>query len=608
MHRFVTTTTFLLSIYVLLITSPLPCAVAQQCYDDITWQRKGTGKRCSDVAESPKSRCKKWKDSDGIKARDACCQACIDYQPAPTSSPTLSTIDYATFTLPGDDPSTYNHNFPLPTGSKGENGGYNPIGQRDWGYLNKRGVEFEVFDWEEESKVEIRGNYCEDRNLVHVHNRRGRHKQSPIVLRDNGRFCYDEHKMHGNTSPGHNCSTNQVEFLTTKHNLRADFANCKQTPFIDITQSRHLWDLQFIEVVCPSNHVIEDPDTKELIQYPCEMILAHSGTENNQEEILQISVLLKGTRDTKRKKGRTYSTAQNEVEQLLEGWESHQKAQFDSCYMYWEGDNVCDVKNASRYEWPSESPSAAPTVTLSPSSGPTVTTTPSASPSDVHSTIPTVSSPGTPIHSAVNAAASSTGSTSNGILRRKVTQRDARDRNLQQTLPPTGDPWAGKKHYYLTVSGHNVNNSTNGHEYREEDQIKAYELFKDIPTDFYYRYQGSLTYPPCSDNVEWVVLRKPLKIANSQIHRLESLISKHIEINPKSKNSRGNYDECYFATVGRERNDGSCKVDVNRELQFTSEDHDLVSCTEWNDSDITREPTTAPKVIDNWDWLFHPTA
>ena len=33
----------------------------------------------------------------------------------------------------------------------------------------------------------------------------------------------------------------------------------------------------------------------------------------------------------------------------------------------------------------------------------------------------------------------------------------------------------------------------------------------------YYTFQGSLTTPPCSEGVTWLVLKTPLKIADAQI-------------------------------------------------------------------------------------------
>lgn len=35
----------------------------------------------------------------------------------------------------------------------------------------------------------------------------------------------------------------------------------------------------------------------------------------------------------------------------------------------------------------------------------------------------------------------------------------------------------------------------------------------------YYSYIGSLTEPPCTEGVEWLVLAKPVKVERSYVHR-----------------------------------------------------------------------------------------
>ncbi|VDK81544.1 unnamed protein product [Dibothriocephalus latus] len=36
-------------------------------------------------------------------------------------------------------------------------------------------------------------------------------------------------------------------------------------------------------------------------------------------------------------------------------------------------------------------------------------------------------------------------------------------------------------------------------------------------TDRFFRYQGSLTTPPCTENVQWTMMREPLYVTNSDV-------------------------------------------------------------------------------------------
>jgi hypothetical protein len=68
---------------------------------------------------------------------------------------------------------------------------------------------------------------------------------------------------------------------------------------------------------------------------------------------------------------------------------------------------------------------------------------------------------------------------------------------------------------------------------------------------------------------------EPVIISVGQLHRLEMLVAKYME-----------YPQCKPRTWGKPRSDrsSSCKVDVNRPVQYLSQSHQLEDCEENYDS------------------------
>jgi hypothetical protein len=105
-------------------------------------------------------------------------------------------------------------------------------------------------------------------------------------------------------------------------------------------------------------------------------------------------------------------------------------------------------------------------------------------------------------------------------------------------------------------------------------------------TQWFYRYRGSMTMPPCVNDVRWRVLDKPLKISTRQLHVIEYMIAtardpliggcskvtvgkpRHRDTTTKDSNSNNNDANAIIA------------VDVNRPLQrrSSSSQHNLKYC------------------------------
>lgn len=52
----------------------------------------------------------------------------------------------------------------------------------------------------------------------------------------------------------------------------------------------------------------------------------------------------------------------------------------------------------------------------------------------------------------------------------------------------------------------------------EIPSFKIAELLREFESD-YVTYEGSLTTPPCSENVKWIVSSKPIRLSQNQVNR-----------------------------------------------------------------------------------------
>ena len=93
-----------------------------------------------------------------------------------------------------------------------------------------------------------------------------------------------------------------------------------------------------------------------------------------------------------------------------------------------------------------------------------------------------------------------------------------------------------------------------------------YEWLLKVGTEYYFRYEGTQTVPPCFDTAHWRVLKDPIRVPPHQIKELERLIA-----------WRRN-DKCEKDTAGHPRPGNPDAVDVNRPVQSYHKLHRKVFC------------------------------
>lgn len=92
-----------------------------------------------------------------------------------------------------------------------------------------------------------------------------------------------------------------------------------------------------------------------------------------------------------------------------------------------------------------------------------------------------------------------------------------------------------------------------------------YEWFLKVGTEYYFRYEGTETVPPCYDTAHWRVYKDPIRVAPHQMRELERLIAWRTG------------DNCEVDTAGKPTGNPDV-VDVARPLQSYHRLHRKVFC------------------------------
>lgn len=99
-----------------------------------------------------------------------------------------------------------------------------------------------------------------------------------------------------------------------------------------------------------------------------------------------------------------------------------------------------------------------------------------------------------------------------------------------------------------------------------------YQWMLKVKTEYYFRYEGTLTVPPCFNKVHWRVMKDPILVHPRQIREIERLLAQRIA-------PLGTTNSCQNDTAGkpREGREGEA-ADYNRPLQNFHKLHRKVIC------------------------------
>ena len=105
----------------------------------------------------------------------------------------------------------------------------------------------------------------------------------------------------------------------------------------------------------------------------------------------------------------------------------------------------------------------------------------------------------------------------------------------------------------------------------EDVHYWPYEWMLHVGTEYYYRYEGTQTVPPCREFVHWRVMKDPMRVHPRQIAELNRLMA--WRLNPGT---------CQKETAGNLSSDGN-SVDVSRDIQYRHKGHrdTFCECKDW---------------------------
>jgi carbonic anhydrase len=421
--------------------------------------------------------------------------------------------------------------------------GFYPQSQKSWNLVEK--PTYPIFlDWgkylDDPSKWNV-GNQCQDRSSATYSTA---HNQSPIKLQGDFK-CGDFHRTRVK-DPGQ-CAQNETRFYTTPYGLGVDTTKCKRYWKYDHSRNSDPWFLQEIRITTPSEHTVRNATNGAEIQYVGELQLAFKGTGGHSASIAITSIFLV----------LSPSDASNaEIEKLLLGWENYQNKVYKNCNKTFNNQTCSLVPIVS-------SPVQAPRKPVLPPKRPSrpmpLPFKPLPKPARSPLTQPKFQPVKNPAAKPIVAP----------VKRRFLQYKKGMQDEGTDAIPSNST--AAKRLDRELSDGCWTGGGC-------PDSYYCFpNLYWQAPdgneSHHHWRYYGSLSYPPCTENVEWRVMFGTLNISKNQRERIDALIYKHLDPT-----------KCTLATVGSPRGDPTkckCCVNTNRMRQSLSYQMYLEQCSEW---------------------------
>ena len=73
---------------------------------------------------------------------------------------------------------------------------------------------------------------------------------------------------------------------------------------------------------------------------------------------------------------------------------------------------------------------------------------------------------------------------------------------------------------------------------RKQGQIRIQDFLQGVDFSSYWNYDGSLTTPPCQEDIKWTVIKDVQSISENQLQKIQQVIQKNLSLPEGVGNNR----------------------------------------------------------------------